>query len=177
MKRSGYCPPSWLALALAICGAPTLAQDCRVALDYLRLEAAGDFQKSDELLLLPQELHQFRTRPAFRSGEKTDSLSGTEKKLSEALGVLVKFELAACTSSWIGLVATIRVSLPDFHSIFPGRTGGIAITIPKTESARKDSEEFLEKQYKSIAALPLVVTELTVPLIQVGNTTKVGLPK
>jgi len=76
-----------------------LARNCEVVLQFLRLEASGEKEAANRLLVLPKEMTQFRDRPAFEAGRKPASLNDADYELVNALGALVQFELITCQTT------------------------------------------------------------------------------
>jgi hypothetical protein len=152
-----------------------VSQNCEVVLQFLRLEASGEKEAANRLLVLPKEMTQFRDRPAFEGGRKPASLNDADYELVNALGALVQFELITCQTTVYGPTATIRVTRPDFLKLFPGKTGGVAITIPKNQSERQASETILKKRFGELSKVPIVSETLNVPVARTKEGDKVGV--
>ncbi len=164
--------PMLVALPISI-----RAADCRVALQYLQMEGSGKTEEANKLLVIPEEFAQFRDRPAFVPGRKPDSITDEEFATLRALGALIHFELLSCNSGFLGTVAQVRLTRPDVLQLFPHRTDGVALILPKDDREREQWTRILRSHYGELSKIPLVVENYPLPIISTSSGAKVGIPR
>lgn len=156
--------------------ARALGQECDVALQFVQLEAAGKFAEANRLLDISVELAVFRDHPAFPPGRRPSSLSGAEYEVLRALGALVTFRLVRCQGVlFFPVLASIEVTRPDFLRLFPGRTEGVSILVPKDAAEREAFLKLLRSRFGDLVSIPMVREEISIPIVSTKTGPKVGL--
>lgn len=177
------CHGTFVVISLTLISrGPALAQKCDVALQFMQLEAAGNFKQANLFLDLPAEFAVFRDHPAFPVGMRPSSLTASEYEILKALGALVTFKLIKCESTpffsliaSVQSIASIEVSRPDFVKLFPDRTEGITILIPKDAAVRKAFLATLRNHFGSVGSIPMLHENVEVPIVSTRTGPKVGL--